>query len=313
MAPTREAERTSDRTGWTPAAALGHPLFAIALVVLVVNDHVLKGADALPAIVTGKLSDIAGAIVAPVVLAWLTGTRTWRGWALAHLAVGAVLIATELAPSFAAAIDALTPWPARLWPDPTDIAAIVPACLLSLLVLGPRRNARHTPSRAATLTVGLFALVACAATSRSTPPPRYPFRPGGVIEADVVLRHTGTEELVARVMRVRDGAELDCDRLLAGDPTLSVPFDHDTSWTLARGDGVPLWNRLAEAPTRECYAVRLEVQGRAWVLAWRHGTPPLASRELRLEPDEPAEADAVVVDADEELPRVPTGVSVRRL
>ena len=47
--------------------ALGHPLSVAALVLLALNDHVLK--QAWPGFVTGKLSDVAGLVVAPLVLA----------------------------------------------------------------------------------------------------------------------------------------------------------------------------------------------------------------------------------------------------
>jgi hypothetical protein len=43
-----------------------HPVALFALVVLVVNDHVLKAQ--FPGVLTGKLSDVAGMIVAPLVL-----------------------------------------------------------------------------------------------------------------------------------------------------------------------------------------------------------------------------------------------------
>jgi hypothetical protein len=43
--------------------ALASPGFALALVVLVLNDHVLK--TAYPGWITGKLSDVAGLVLAP--------------------------------------------------------------------------------------------------------------------------------------------------------------------------------------------------------------------------------------------------------
>jgi hypothetical protein len=162
--------------------------------------------------------------------------------------------------------------------------------------------------------VGLVALVACVATTRATPPPRYPYRPGGVVEADLFVRHTSTEELTIRVQRLRDGAAVDCDRLLESpaDALGADPWAHERSWTLARGDAVPLWDRLGEAPTRACYAVRLETGGRAWILAWRHGVPPLAPMRLRLDAGEPVEDVAVRIDPAAELPRIPEGVTVLR-
>ena len=45
----------------TALRALAHPGSVLALVVLVLNDHVLK--QAWPGLVTGKLSDVAGLVV----------------------------------------------------------------------------------------------------------------------------------------------------------------------------------------------------------------------------------------------------------
>ncbi|SFF86117.1 hypothetical protein SAMN05421541_12642 [Actinoplanes philippinensis] len=58
-------------TRGTTLAWLGHPVTMAALAVLVINDHVLKAAH--PGWVTGKLSDAAGMLLAPPLLAALTG------------------------------------------------------------------------------------------------------------------------------------------------------------------------------------------------------------------------------------------------
>src|SRR5690606_32162865 len=76
-APEGLVAAMSERSSVRPS--LLHPLFGAALLVLVVNDHVLKGAGALPPLVTGKLSDVAGLLVAPAVLAWIARARTERG------------------------------------------------------------------------------------------------------------------------------------------------------------------------------------------------------------------------------------------
>ncbi len=55
-----------------------HPLALASLATLVVNDHVLKGA--FPGLVTGKLSDIAGVVLLPLVLV--------AGWELVAAAIG---------------------------------------------------------------------------------------------------------------------------------------------------------------------------------------------------------------------------------
>jgi hypothetical protein len=53
-----------------PADALLHPLALAALVLLILNDHLLK--DMAPGPLTGKLSDVAGLVVLPLIIlgAW---------------------------------------------------------------------------------------------------------------------------------------------------------------------------------------------------------------------------------------------------
>lgn len=291
--------------------ALLHPLFVAALITLVVNDHVLKGAGLLPSVVTGKLSDVAGLLVAPAVLAWLVRARTERGWLLAHVAVGTGFALLQLWPALARAVEHATAaigLAFRIWPDPTDLLAL-PALALSYAVLRAERERGGARLRLEPV-VGTVALVACTATSPSAPP-RYPFRPGGRVETDVYLRHTGADPLEIRVLRLRDDATLDCERL--EDPSALTPsdFGHEQAWQLVQGDMVPLWDRLHHARDRECYAVRLLAQGREWILAWRHGNPPVRPVELRIEPTEPAEPEAVVLSGGEDPPRVPEGVVVR--
>ena len=58
-----------------PWRALRHPLWWMALVLLLANDHVPTGAGLLPAALTGKLSDVAGLVVAPALLATILGAR----------------------------------------------------------------------------------------------------------------------------------------------------------------------------------------------------------------------------------------------
>jgi hypothetical protein len=52
--------------------------FWAALFVLTLNDHALKGSGLLPGVITGKLSDFAGLIVAPVLLCAAFSARSDR-------------------------------------------------------------------------------------------------------------------------------------------------------------------------------------------------------------------------------------------
>ena len=67
--------------GSVPGDGVLHPVVLLAIGLLIVNDHVLKAAA--PGWLTGKLSDVAGLVFAPIVLqaAWelVTGGRgSWR-------------------------------------------------------------------------------------------------------------------------------------------------------------------------------------------------------------------------------------------
>jgi hypothetical protein len=63
-----------------PADALLHPLAVAALVLLILNDHVLKVLA--PGPLTGKLSDLAGLVVLPLLIlgAWEVAMATLGRW-----------------------------------------------------------------------------------------------------------------------------------------------------------------------------------------------------------------------------------------
>ncbi len=162
------------RDRFDPARALRHPLWWGALALLLVNDHVLKGSGLLPGWLTGKLSDCAGLVVAPVLLAALLGARRGRGVLGAHVAVGAWFTLVNLWPSAARATEAVMgllglSW--KLWCDPTDLVAL-PALGLSAWLLHRcrARSAEATPPMS-TLERGLAmaGAVSCMATSVAYP------------------------------------------------------------------------------------------------------------------------------------------------
>src|SRR4051812_14533255 len=75
---TADMPRRPARRARFDVSAVGHPLWWGSLAVLVANDHLLKGRGVVPSWLTGKLSDFAFLIVAPVLAAALL-PRALRG------------------------------------------------------------------------------------------------------------------------------------------------------------------------------------------------------------------------------------------
>lgn len=76
-----------------PGDGLLHPVALVALIVLVANDHVLKAAWG--GLVTGKLSDAAGLVLAPLVAQalWEVGRRSLRRpWGPSHATVVVAIV-----------------------------------------------------------------------------------------------------------------------------------------------------------------------------------------------------------------------------
>ncbi|MEO3741922.1 hypothetical protein [Plantactinospora sp. B5E13] len=159
-------------------AWLGSPVSLLAVVVLVVNDHVGKAAH--PGLVTGKLSDVAGLLFAPallaVVLAGLLPRLAPTPLAVTALTtVGVVFTVVKAAPVGAATASVL--WsvlsgPSVVLADRTDLAAL-PA--LGVAWWTYTRARRRPATRQAVRRIGVFvvlpgALLAVAATSA----PQYP-------------------------------------------------------------------------------------------------------------------------------------------
>jgi hypothetical protein len=125
-----------------PAGEFLHPLPLCALAVLVVNDWYLKGAQVLPGIVTGKLSDFAGLLFFPLLCTALADVALWgaaragapvdfslgRGrLAVACAGTAALFAATKLSDAWAGGVVAALGWigvDARIVVDPTDLLAL---------------------------------------------------------------------------------------------------------------------------------------------------------------------------------------------
>jgi hypothetical protein len=110
------------------------PLPLAAVVLLVVNDHVLKAR--FPGLVTGKLSDVAGCFVLPLFVSallcflapWPPPARLVTGGAATVVLFGAIKTWPLAAHAMAAALTATTRplglAPSRIVCDPTDLVAL---------------------------------------------------------------------------------------------------------------------------------------------------------------------------------------------
>lgn len=253
-------------------SALLHPVWLGSLALLVLNDHVLKGAGALPQVVTGKLSDFVGMLVAPAVLACLLRLRSDRAWAAAHVAIGVVFAAINVSPAAAAAFEwltALTPLPWAVTVDPTDLVAL-PMLLVSYRLFGGSSH-REQPSTRPRVVLQGAALTAGALACMGTSPPcdgncggATPLDP--MEEASLTLgNHTAQQRLV-RVRPLKDSVLVDCD-VLMDDPTSATHrdmFAPAEAWLLEPGRALPLRARRAG-----CQAFLVDAQGLPMTLiAW---------------------------------------------
>ncbi|WP_437297556.1 twin-arginine translocation signal domain-containing protein [Sorangium sp. So ce426] len=204
---------------------------------------------------TGKLSDFAGLLVAPAVLASLLRVTSRRGFLGAHAAIGAGFSAIKLVPEAARAVEALmalTPLPWRITVDPTDLVAL-PVLLISYRVLGEAMG-RPAPARPVAHRLALMAgSLACVATSKEQPitcgdvegcaPPQ----PQEL--ASLVIGNATEAEQLIRVRRLRESVRVDCGVLL-DDPTRALSrdlFANAETWLIAPGRALPLGNAGCDA------------------------------------------------------------------
>lgn len=116
------------------AGLLRHPLWLVSLGLLLVNDHWAKTAGLLPGLVTGKLSDLVGPIVAGGALAVALRLRSRRAVQGCFAAAAGFVAAINLWPDAARAVEAATAWLAghglgwawAITVDPSDVLALLP-------------------------------------------------------------------------------------------------------------------------------------------------------------------------------------------
>jgi hypothetical protein len=169
----RAAEDERPRPARVPADSLLHLVPIAAILLLLVNDHVLKGAY--PGWITGKLSDVAGLIFFPLFVqaaceVVLDASRRWRGPSLSLLLLSVLgtglvfagaetipVVADLVARTFGTArwpLDAIASLahsgglpglaPASMTADPSDLLAL-PFLAVPVLLGLRRASSQHHP------------------------------------------------------------------------------------------------------------------------------------------------------------------------
>ncbi len=270
---------------------LREPVFLFALALLVVNDHWLKHSGLLPGWLTGKLSDFAGLIVAPLLLVTLLGARGRRARLLCFVAVSTAFVALELSPPLARSVEQLTravhlSW--RLWSDPTDLLALsaVPLAWRTLHAarVSPAAEKRATwlAERAALVT----ASVACLATSEA----------GIRLYTAVALVSAVQEDVPVQVFR--PASPLDCDAVAADPESALSPaeFELDACTSLVSFELLPLDVDGSERgssdppprPHRACDAVLLRAPGLQDTVVFWNDVPQLELESTEDIPEDPS-------------------------
>lgn len=160
--------RRPDRARLEMGLVLAHPLWVACLLVLLVNDHILKGAGLLPGWVTGKLSDLAGLFVAPALVGVLTRVKSRHALVLVHAFVGLGFAAFELSSELTAAADAgyrLAGFRWQQWSDPTDLLALFVLPLAFAFAARVARRDRQTKEGLLHRALASIGLLACAAST----------------------------------------------------------------------------------------------------------------------------------------------------
>ncbi len=154
------------------ARELAHPIPLVAVLVLVVNDHALKGSSVLPGWVTGKLSDVAGLFFFPVLLVALGRLVVGEPRARALLPMLASA-ATALGFSAVKLVVPVNAIVARTWgamsTDATDLLALPSVALAFVWMV--RRDPCASLARAWHPVAVVAAAWASVATSAVHPPP----------------------------------------------------------------------------------------------------------------------------------------------
>jgi hypothetical protein len=265
---------------------LTHPLWWAALLLLALNDHVLKGAGLLDPSITGKLSDVVGLFLAPALFATLLRQHTRRGLLLTHLAIGAAFAAINLsehaANGLVASMGALgIHW--QIWSDPTDLLTL-PVLFVSWRFIQRELAEAQALSLRRRFMQGLACALGatfCLATSAAPAPHTRVSGQPEHMRADVFLVNDAAPSVSVHISMLSDHADFNCDDALAQPLSVfkSEMFIREGLWHQQSGEAAALWPiaaRNARTQERECGAIIFRVDDSESILAvWKHSELPL--------------------------------------
>jgi hypothetical protein len=247
---------------------LRRPLWWGALALLLANDNLLKGRGIAPGWATGKLSDFAFLIVAPVLLAALLPRALPLRRCFAIGSVVAVFAAADLSPAFSDGLVALAArfglrW--RLWPDPTDLLALVVLPWTIGLLDGERSSA---PARVGwreriALVAGAFACLATSSADGDLHGPFFLNRTSSAIDLRVtwLLKKVACVSTPAEVFETLNEEDLDDPRTWRVEPGQVAVLERSLS--SATGAGACPRDVPAAFGPDSCVAAILEAEGTA--------------------------------------------------
>jgi hypothetical protein len=257
--------------------ALRSPIWWAALLVLLLNDHVLKGAGLLPAWLTGKLSDVVGLVVAPPLLCALAGARSRRAGVACFAAVAAVFAVVKISADAAELWCAMAAAFGLRWTmvaDPTDLVGLCALPLAWRLCVRPRAAAVWRERGGLVL-----GAVACIATSGGGGPATWSGS-GFVVNstgADVEVRlryYTGfleCSELDGRTPRIADPQAFGAGITFRLAPGETLPVDLRS---VKEAAGIPDFGSYYDEPderfpeSNDCLLVLVQAEGLPSTLLW---------------------------------------------
>lgn len=249
-------------------AALGDWRFLVALLVLVGNDWFLKAAY--PSWVTGKLSDFAGMIVFPIVVAASVGLVAPRlaarrrshvqnlGLAVAGLTLLAIKTNAAAAAGMESLLQSITGAEQQIVLDPTDLLGLSGLIIARQTLISPNRVRLGKKARLSVL--GLAAM-ACMATSA---PENYASNWNNIVETEGKIVVTGDQTEFAWES-TDDGASWVQNRDLGSEDFYNydrTPVNTEPI-TLCTDSGKSLCVQLADNRIRESLD-----GGQSWKTVW---------------------------------------------